>query len=98
MKLMILWQIHPDRRHDVLATFAEMDLDDYLAQQGPAIEVLGRWHDLVNFTGVAICETDDTEALGLWLMKWNAVCDFEIVPVLDDAEAHAAARKAAAES
>ena len=98
MKLMIHWQIHHDKRHDVLTAWAGMDLDDYRTQQGAAIKVLGRWHDLINLTGVAICDTDDAEALALWLMKWNAVCDFEIVPVLDDEEAHAAAQKAAAAS
>ena len=29
-------------------------------------------------------------------MKWNAVCDFETGPVLDDEEAHTAVRKALA--
>jgi hypothetical protein len=72
-----------------------MDLNDYQAQQGAGIEILGRWHDVNNFTGVVICDTDDAAALGLWLLQWNAVCDFEIVPVLDDEETHALARKAA---
>ena len=96
MKLMIRWEIHPDRRADVLAGFAGMDLRDYQTQQGPAVEVLGRWHDIINMTGIAICETDDAEALGLWLAQWHAVCDFDIAPVLDDEEAHAAARKVVA--
>ena len=98
MKLMIRWEIHPDRRTDVLSGFAGMELSDYQTQQGPAIKVLGRWHDIINMTGVAICETDDAEALGLWLAQWHAVCDFDIATVLDDEEAHAAARKVVAAS
>jgi hypothetical protein len=75
-----------------------MELRDYQTQQGPSIQVLGRWHDIINMTGVVICETDDTEALGLWLAQWHAVCDFDIATVLDDEEAHVAARKVAAAS
>ena len=36
-------------------------------------------------------------ALGHWLLQWNADCDFEITPVLDDDEAHALAQKLVAE-
>ena len=39
-----------------------------------------RWHDLVGFTGVAIVETDDPNALSSWLMQWNAICDIETTP------------------
>lgn len=96
MKFMIPWELHPDKRHDAFTAFAEMDLEEYQTQQGSSVKLIGRWHDLANGTGVAICETDDAEALTLWLMKWHAICDFEIVPVLDDEEAHVAAKKAAA--
>ena len=97
MKLMIHWEIQPDKRHDVFAAFAGMDLDDYQSEQGPNVKLIGRWHDVINATGVAICETDDAEALALWLMKWNSVCEFKMVTVLDDEEAHAVARKVVAE-
>jgi hypothetical protein len=96
MKLMIHWKIPMDKRHEVLAAFAAMDLNDYQTQQGSAINVIERWHDVINCTGVVICETDDAQALGQWLMNWNAVCDFEIAPVVDDEEAHAIAKKTAA--
>ena len=95
MKLMIFWELHPDKRHDVFAAFAGMDLKDYQSQHGSSIKLIGRWHDVINGTGVGICETDDAEALSLWLMKWHAVCDFEMVPVLDDEEAHKVAKEAA---
>jgi hypothetical protein len=94
MKQMILWQIHQENRQEVFSAFASMELADYQSQQGSAVKILGRWHDVINGTGVAICETDDLDALAQWLMPYQAVCDFEMVPVLDDAEAHATARKA----
>jgi hypothetical protein len=37
MKLMIRWQVHQDKRHDVMAAFGAMDLRDYQSQQGSAI-------------------------------------------------------------
>lgn len=98
MKLMIQWEIHPDKRHDVFSGWAEMDLADYQSQQGPAVEVLGRWHDLINLRGVAVCETDDAEALSRWLLNWNAVVNFEMSVVHTDEEAHAIAKEMAAQS
>jgi hypothetical protein len=98
MKLMIQWEIHPEQRHDVFSGWAEMNLADYQAQQGPSIKTLGRWHDLINGRGISICETDDAEALSQWLLKWNAVVDFEIAVVHDDEEAHAIVKKNVAES
>jgi hypothetical protein len=95
MKLMIQWEIHPEKRHDVFAAWAETDLAAYQSQQGPTVEVLGRWHDLVNFRGVAICETDDAEAFSRWLLAWNAAVDFKISVVHTDEEAHAIAKQVA---
>jgi hypothetical protein len=92
VKIMILWEIHPDKRHDVLAGFASMDLADYQSQQGPNIRVLGRWHDLSSGRGVGVVETDDPGALSTWLMSWNPAVDFEVAIVHDDAEAHALAK------
>ena len=98
MKFMCHWQVHPDKRSDVLSGFAAMDLNVYQTLQGPTVKIVGRWHDMANLTGVAICETDDLEALELWLMMWQDACDFEVLPCLDDAEAHAAAKKFVAAS
>ena len=50
------------------------------------VRLLGRWHDIVGFTGVAIAETDDPKALSNWLLNWNGVIDVKSVPVLDDNE------------
>ena len=96
MKLMITWEIHPDKRQDVFAAFAAMDLADYQAQQGPNVKVLGRWHDVMNGRGFGLCETNDEAALSSWLMKWHAAVDFEVFVVHDDAEAHALAKAQAA--
>ncbi len=88
MKIMIQWEIHPDRRQDVFAAFAAMDLADYKAQPGPNVTTLARWHDVINGRGVAVFETTDPTALSELLIKWNAAVDFELALVHDDEEAH----------
>lgn len=93
MKFMISWEIHPNKRQEVFAAFASMDLADYQAQQGPNIKLLGRWHDVVNGRGFGICETTDAAALSGWLVKWNPAVDFVIAVAHDDAEAHAIVKK-----
>lgn len=92
MKLMVSWEIHPDKRHQVFEAFANMDLAEYQSGGGPHIKVLGRWHDLINGSGYGFYETTDAAALTSWVMHWNAAVDFEIAVVHDDEEAHAIAR------
>ena len=86
MKFMVSWQIHPDKRHETFQGFCEMTPSD---EDFGGAKLLGRWHDVVGFTGVAICEADDAAALGRWLLNWNNVIDIEAIPVLDDEEARA---------
>jgi Domain of unknown function (DUF3303) len=93
MKFMVSWQAHDDRRHEVLKSFAGMSDADAAAEFGN-LKVIGRWHDMVGFTGVAIVETDDPSALTLWLLKWNDAIDIQTVPVFDDDEARKVGRKA----
>jgi hypothetical protein len=92
MKFLINWRVHEDKRHDTLKAFAAMTAADDDADTGENLELIGRWHDLVGFTGVAICETDDPAAVAKWILNWNAVIDCEATPVLDDADARAVGR------
>lgn len=93
MKFMGSWKIHEDKRHEVLDMFAKMDLEEYKTQHGPEIKFLGRWHDLARLRGWLLFETDNLEAVNLWLTIWTGVCDIEIAPVVEDDEAHATMRK-----
>lgn len=93
MKFLISWRIHDDKRHEVLKIFSAMTAEDDQADAGDSINVIGRWHDLVGFTGVAICETDDPGAVHRWLLNWNDVVDSEAIPVLDDDECRAVGRE-----
>ena len=85
MKYMIQWRIHDDKRHDGMKAFAAMNsAEDEPGLSG--VNLIGRWHDVVGFTGVAIVETDDSKALGRWLLNWNSIIDIDATPVLDDQE------------
>ena len=92
MKFLVTWRVHDDRRHEVLKIFSEMTAEDDRADAGASINVIGRWHDLVSFTGAAVCETDDPAAVHQWILNWNEAIDAEVVPVLDDDECRAVAR------
>jgi len=70
-----------------------MTSDDDKKDMGDNIKLIGRWHDLSQFTGVAICESDDPQALANWALNWNAFLDVQITLVLDDEEARAVGKK-----
>jgi hypothetical protein len=92
MKYLVTWRVHEDNRHEVLKAFAAMsDADEEKDLSG--VKLIGRWHDLVGFTGVAIAETDDVHAISKWLLHWNAAIDIDCTPVLDDVEARAIGRE-----
>jgi len=86
MKFMVTWKVHKDKRHDTLKTYSAMSDEDDSRDLG-GVRLLGRWHDVIGFTGVAIAETDDPKKLSAWLLNWNGVIDLQSVPVLDDNEA-----------
>jgi hypothetical protein len=92
MKFLVTWRVHEDKRHEVFKAFSEMTPADDRAQLGDSVRLIGRWHDVVGFTGVAICESDDAAAVSNWLLSWNAVLDADLTPVLDDEETRALGR------
>jgi len=98
MKFMVSWRVHPEKRQDVFAAFSQMTAEDDKRDMGDKIKLIGRWHDLSQFTGVAICESYDAQAIASWALNWNSVLDVETVMVLDDDEARAVGRNKAAES
>ncbi|CAN5761835.1 hypothetical protein BH23GEM3_BH23GEM3_00660 [soil metagenome] len=93
MKFMLSWRIHPEKREATFNAFSQMTTADDEKDMGKQVKLIGRWHDLSRFTGVAICETNDPEALAAWALNWNSVLDLETVPVLDDDEARAVGKR-----
>jgi len=92
MKFLVTWRVHDEHRHDALKAFSEMSAEEDRADLGDSVNLIGRWHDLVGFTGVAICESDDAGAVANWLLNWNTILDAEVTPVLDDDETRAIGR------
>ncbi len=92
MKYLVQWRVHEDKRHEVFKAFSAMSEADDANDRGN-VKLIGRWHDLVGFTGVAIAETDDPKALAQWVLHWNGALDMECTLVLDDEETRAVGRK-----
>ena len=93
MKFMVSYRIHEDKRHEALKAFSQMTAKDDQADMGERVKLIGRWHDLARFTGVAIAESDDAQAIASWALNWNSSLDIEVTPVLDDEEAREVGRK-----
>lgn len=91
MKFLVTWRVHDEQRHDALAAFSAMTAEDEENDLG-GVKLIGRWHDLVGFTGIAICEAQDLAAVANWLLNWNAILDADVTPVCDDEEARAIGR------
>jgi hypothetical protein len=89
MKFMVTWRTHADKRQAVFNAFSQMTAEDDKRDMGDKIRLIGRWHDLSQFSGVAICECDDALAVASWALNWNNVLDLQTVVVLDDEEARA---------
>jgi len=89
MKFMLRWRVHADKRHDIFKVFSQMTAKDDDENVGVGVKLIGRWHDLAGFTGVAIAESNDLQAVENWALSWNHAIDLELTPVLDDAETRA---------
>ena len=54
---MLKWRVHPDKRYDILKVFSRMDAVADKADMGDKIKLIGRWHCLAKFEGIAIYES-----------------------------------------
>ncbi|UCF38337.1 MAG: DUF3303 family protein [Acidobacteriota bacterium] len=92
MKFMVTWRVHPEKRVDIMKHWIGLT-PAQRADCGEGVKMIGRWHNEVEFTGVAIVESNDTAALSAYLMQWNPYMDMDIAPVLDDEESAAVGKK-----
>ena len=95
MKFMVKWNIQQDKWVAVLKVWTSMTPAER-ADAGAGVKVVGRWHDVNARSGMAILESADAAAVGVYLTKWNTLCDIEVAPVLDDEESAAVGKKALA--
>ena len=63
-----------------------MSLEQFNSLHGEKLKIIGRWHDIVRFRGVVICEVDDPDALNHWALEWIDLLDYDIAPVVEDDE------------
>ena len=62
-------RFYDDKRHDALKTFSPNDGERRLGRYRREVKLIGRWHDLAGFTGVAIAESDDPQAIATWVLQ-----------------------------
>jgi hypothetical protein len=86
MKFLITWNIPEDKWIPVLKTFCSMSPAER-ADVGEGVELVGRYHDVVARTGVAIFEAKDVRAVQRYALRWNPHMQLTISPVLEDEEA-----------
>ncbi|MGY8800240.1 MAG: DUF3303 domain-containing protein [Longimicrobiales bacterium] len=92
MQFMLTWTLYPDTFDETLQFFSQMTPEDDREQMGDAITLVGRWHDPVGGTGVAILESDDLSAVNHFCLKWASSCELQLTPVVDDEKCRAIGR------
>ncbi len=91
MKYMLSWSIPPNSY--------EAAVDAFLSGGAPmpdGLTAIGRWHAPGSTRGWLICETDDPETLAQHVSEWASLLVIEVSPLIEDAQAAAAATKARA--
>ncbi len=73
------------KREKGFEAFANMTEKDDKIDAGNNI-CLGRWHNLGNGSGVAICLSKSETDLYSWAYNWTSMCDCIIRPVVSDTE------------
>lgn len=91
MKFLITYTSDAAVREEGYKAFAQMSEADDAADH-PGVTLIGRWHNLGQGSGLAICESNDAAAVHAWAFNWNKILDVDIVPVLDDDECRATVR------
>ena len=81
MTFLLEWSIKTENRAACLQRCADSTVEDEV----PAgVNLLGRWHDLNNWSGFAIFEAEDDAAILSWTLQWTDLCDVSVRPVVDD--------------
>ena len=82
MLFIVNYSIRPENRNAAMERFLKT------GGTAPAgIKMLGRWHAIVQLSGVAIIEANDAELIQQWVLEWNDLLCMRIVPALVDEQA-----------
>ena len=82
MKFMIAWRIPPGCYKPAVEAFLSGG-----APVPPGIKTVGRWHTPGSASGWHLVEGNDGGALSQHMAEWANLCDLQIFPVVEDAEA-----------
>lgn len=88
MKFMIVWKTVPGSYKPAV--------EEFLRAGGPVppgIKSVGRWHTPGSTLGWHLVEGNDLTAVAQHVAEWGNLLELEIYPVIEDAEAGAAASK-----
>jgi len=91
MKYMLCWSIPPEHYNAALDAFLKDG-----APMPRGLTSLGRWHVPGSTRGWLLCETDDSVAVAHHVAQWAPLLQIDVYPVIDDAGAGEAARRARA--
>jgi len=89
MKFMVVWKTAPGKYKAAVEQFLKTG-----APAPAAGKTLGRWHVPGSTLGWHLIEASGPEVLAEHAVEWADVLELEIHPVIEDAEAGAAAKKA----
>lgn len=87
MKVMIVWRTVPGKYKTAV--------EEFLKRGGPVpagATTLGRWHVPGSVLGWHLVEASDLTAVGQHVVEWADYLECEVYPVIEDAEAAAAAK------
>ncbi|MBP1595446.1 MAG: hypothetical protein H6Q05_823 [Acidobacteria bacterium] len=89
MQIMVVWKTVPGKYKNAV--------DEFLRKGGPVppgARTVGRWHTPGSTLGWHLIETDSLTAIAQHIAEWAELLECEVYPVIEDAEAGAAAKKA----
>jgi hypothetical protein len=85
MRFIVQWQGQPGVQHSAIERFLKTG-----GLPPPSVSLLGRWHAIGEFSGVAIVETADTNGLAEWMLQWGDLFSLTSSPAMTDEEMGAA--------
>lgn len=97
MKFLASWSIQQDKWLPIIKKFSSMSAQEQ-QNAGDGATIVGRWHDVAGRRGMLVFDANSISAVQRYLGQWNAYCDIEITPVVEDEEATVLYRQIIADS
>ena len=88
MKVMVVWRTVPGKYKAAVEQFLNTG-----GHPAAGAKTVGRWHVPGSTLGWHLLEVDDMTAVAQHAAEWADVLEIETYPVIEDAEAGAAAKK-----